>query len=391
MFQPYLAEYRYYALFESQGMSDISRAKGLHRSAGGSDEQRYEGHGRWKRSDGLSRAQDRDCYDDYREATPAEVEHLVLRTDAQQPEEPLPSSRDGFEGGGFAVFRHQADMIDLRSACAVVDELSPEHRFALPLAPFERGELAGVVALLAARRRAEPVDGHYYFAEFDRLDEVVDLDRAHALLRCPASGEGQWETYLQDGAWVLGKEPGDHVVLPVCREEAERIIRGRETAEARYFDVWHGLATEGGFYIRELVRRTGPGDETLDDLGFQPTDVLGRLEPGWWVEEFHERHFSMHRYVDTLMARSRRFRDQPHDYHAVFRGEHDVYDFGKVLFVVRRFVNHYEGSAYERWTSDGWQPVENVLWARTLRISEEEFQQLTEPRPDERGSGDLRR
>jgi len=51
----------------------------------------------------------------------------------------------------------------------------------LPLAPSERDSLAGVVALLAARRRAEQVEGHYYFAEFERLDDVADLDRPHAL------------------------------------------------------------------------------------------------------------------------------------------------------------------------------------------------------------------
>ncbi|GGN04260.1 hypothetical protein GCM10011609_49360 [Lentzea pudingi] len=390
MFQPYLAEYRYYALFEDgRGTSDIDLAEGLYRSVTGYDEQRYEGHRRWSRSSGLSRTSDRDSYDSYREVTPAEVEHLLRRTDAQRPEQP-PESRDGFEGGGYAVFRQQADVVDMRSAYAVVDELAPEHRFAVQLAPFERDGLAGIIALLAARRRAEPVDGHYYFAEFDRLGDVVDVDRAHALLRCPASGEGDFETYLQDGEWVLGKAPRKKHVLPVGREDAERISRGRDTAEARYFDVWLGLTAEDGFYRHVVMRRTGSGDEATDDLGWQPTDLLGRLEPTWWVEELSARGFSTARYVATLMGRSRRFRGQAHDYQAVFRGQDDVYDFANVLFLVRKLPNPYE-LEYERWTPDGWKYSSGSFSGETLPISEEEFHRLAEPRPDERGSGDLRR
>ncbi len=49
MFQPYLAEYRYYALFrDGRGMSDIRNAENLYRSVAGYDEERYEGHGRWR-------------------------------------------------------------------------------------------------------------------------------------------------------------------------------------------------------------------------------------------------------------------------------------------------------------------------------------------------------
>ncbi|WP_410663943.1 hypothetical protein [Amycolatopsis sp. lyj-84] len=196
-------------------------------------------------------------------------------------------------------------LVDLRSAYAVVDELLPEHRYALSLAPFERDGLAGIVALLAARRRAGQVDGHHYFAEFEKLDDVADIGRAHALIRCPSSGDGEWETYLHEGAWVQGKEPRDRVVLPVGRDDLERTIRGRETAEARYFDVWHGLATKNGYYAHDLVRRTGSVDETPDDLGWRHTDVLGRLEPGWWVAEFSERHFRTARYVAAMTGRSR--------------------------------------------------------------------------------------
>ncbi|MFJ5984201.1 hypothetical protein [Lentzea sp. NPDC092896] len=343
MFQPYLADYRYYALFaDGHGMSDAGNAKGLYRTISAYHEERYEGHGVWERSSDLSRAKDRDSYDDYREATRAEVEHLLRRTDAQQPEKPSQ-------------------------------------------APGEE-----VVALLTARRQAEPVDGHYYFAEFESLGDVVDVGRAHALIRCPASGDGEWETYLGEGEWVLGREPRDRVVLPVGREDVERTSRGRETAEVRYFDVWHGLEKEDGYYVYELVRRTGSADETPDDLGWRHTDVLGRLEPGWWVVEFGERHFRMSRYVAVMTARSRRFRGRPHDYQAVLRENDDVYHFGDVPVLVRRLPNPYE-LEYERWTPDGWQPVNGSPWSRTLPISEEEFQRLAAPRPDERGAGDVTR
>ncbi|MEU3649892.1 hypothetical protein AB0E59_41445 [Lentzea sp. NPDC034063] len=344
MFQPYLAEYRYYALFEDgRGMSDAGNAKGLYRTISAHVEERYLGNGRWESSSGLSRAKDRDSYDDYREATAAEVEHLTRRIDAE-PGKPSPASF----------------------------------------------EWSGVSELLAARRRAEPVNGHYYFAEFESLGDVVDVDRAHALIRCPASGSGKWEMFLHEGKWVPGEEPRGKHVLPVGREDVERISVARETAEARYFDVWFGFTVEDGFYRRELVRRTGSVDETTDDLGWRPTDVLGRLEPSWWVAEFSRSQFRGSRYAAVLLERSRRFRGRPHDYQAVLRESADVYHFGDVPVLVRRLPNPYE-LEYERWTPDGWQPVNGSPWSRTLPISEEEFERLAAPRPDERGAGDVRR
>ena len=388
MLEPYLAGYRYFALFEDgRGMSDVGNAKDLYRSIGPHDEQKYVGHGVWTLSGGLSESRERDSDDFYREVSAAELERLRQLADDRGPAKH--ERRDGFEGGGFAVFRHEADMVDLRSAYAVVDELLPEHRYALSLAPFERDKLKGIVALLAARRRAEPVEGHYYLAEFDRLDDVADLDRAHALIRCPSSSDREWETYLQEGAWVPGKEPRDRVVLPVGREDLERTIRARETAEVRYFDVWHGLAIKDGFRHHDLVRRTASADETPDDLGWQHTDVLGRLEPGWWVVELGERGFRIARYVAAIMARSQAFRDQTHDYQAVFRKEDDVYDLGNVLFLAKRLPNLYE-LEYELWTPDGWQPTRKLLSGyTTLPISEGEFQRLAASHPGEPGADDL--
>jgi hypothetical protein len=94
-------------------------------------------------------------------------------------------------------------------------------------------ERGGVPELLAARRQAEPVDGHYHFAEFESLGDVANVDRAHALIRCPASGDGEWETYLREGEWVPGREPRDRVVLPVGRENVERLETGQRIARRK--------------------------------------------------------------------------------------------------------------------------------------------------------------
>ncbi|MGW6449768.1 hypothetical protein [Lentzea sp. NPDC055074] len=371
MFQPYLAEYRYYALFEDgHGMSDVGNAEGLYRSLGARDEQKYEGHGVWASSDGLSRAGDRDSYDDYREVSAVELERLRRLADDREPLRE--TRREGFEGGGFAVFRDEADMVDLRSAYAVVDEVLPEHRFAVSLAPFERDRLAAIIVLLAARRRAEPVNEHHYFAKFDALNDFVELDRAHSLIRCPAEGDGRWEVLLNEDEWVPGEEPWNEHVLPVGREEAHHLARLRSNAGTRYFEVQLGDRTR-----RQVVRRTGTTDEAVDDLGWRPADVLGRLEPDWLVEELGERGFRSVRYVRVLSARSDRFRGQAHSYQAVFRRREDVYDLTKVHFLARRLSNPYE-LEYERLTPEGWKFWSGSFDGETLPISEEEFHRLAE-------------
>ncbi|SES19709.1 hypothetical protein [Lentzea albida] len=345
MFQPYLAEYRYYALFLEDGsMKDVVDAKGLYRSLGGFDEAQYRGHGGWEWSDDLSEAREHDSRYAYREVTPAETDRLRRRIDAERP---------------------------------------------APASPPQ--EKPGALELLEARRRAEPVDGHYYFAEFDSLADVVDLTRAHALVRCSATGRGAWEAYVREGVWTRGRGPLPDTALPVGRENAEQVIRAREATATRYFEV-----RPSGADSNVLVCHTASGDQISDDLGWRSADVLRNVEPGWWVREYSERGFAGARRFATTRARADRFRDRPDDYFAVFPDEDDVYDFSKVLFVVRRFFNPYygrhEGSTYERWTSDGWRPTEPPVLHGLLPISDEEFGLLTAPRPrPARGAGDLRR
>ncbi|MDX3662294.1 hypothetical protein PV646_33750 [Streptomyces sp. ID05-26A] len=336
MFQPYLAGYRYYVLFlEDSSMADIGEAKGLHRSLGSSHEEKYEGHGVWTYSHDLADARDYDPRYGFRESLPGEVELLTRRIDAERPE---------------------------------------------PSSPY--GEEPGVLTLLEARRRAEPVDGHYYFAEFDRLADVEDLARAHALVRCPAEGRGSWETYVHKGVWTRGYVPSVSRTLPIGPEDADRVMRAKEAAATRYFEIWDRSPDS-----HELVRHTATADEISDDLVWRTADVLGHLEPSWRVQEYSKTGFVHHRAFTTKVARSRRLGEKyglrANDYFAVFEDWNDVYDFAEVLFVVRRHYNPYYGrhewSTYERWTPDGWQPVELPGGQGLLPISEEEFAQLTAP------------
>ncbi|MFD4676470.1 hypothetical protein ACFWNN_42585 [Lentzea sp. NPDC058450] len=337
MVQPFLTDYHYYALFdEFDSMKDIAHAKGLYRSIRPAHEEKYEGHGAWGWSHDLSDARDYDARHVYRAATPAEVEFLTQRTDAASP---VPSTPH-------------------------VDP--PE-----------------VLVLLEARRRAEPRDGHYYFAEFERPSDFLDVDRAFALIRCSAES-GKWETYVRDGLWTGREKPYNGAVLPVDREDADRVIRSREAAGTRYFAV----KSTGD---EELVRHTVSGDDIRDDLGWRQADLMTHVDPSWTVQEHSAFSFAWARNFATTQARLKKFGDKygkrANDYWAVFPTRNDIYDFSKVLFVVRRDYNpyygRYEESTYERWTPDGWQPTRPPisLGFAILPISEEEFDRLTEPRP----------
>ncbi|MGI5501471.1 hypothetical protein [Lentzea sp. CA-135723] len=336
MFEPYLAGYRYFVLFrEDSSMENVDEAKGLHRSLGASHEEKYEGHGVWRRTYDLADARDHDARYDYRESLPGEVELLMRRTDAEQPE---------------------------------------------PASPHV--EEPGVRALLEARRRAQPQNGHHYFAEFSDLAHVEDLARAHALVRCPADGRGQWEAYVHKGVWTRGKAPSQSRSLPIGGEDVSRLVRAREAAHTRYFEIWDRRPDS-----HELVRHTASSDEVSDDLTWRTADVLGHLRPSWQVQEHSENGFVFVRALTTSMARGRAFADSTGHYFAVFPDQHDIYDLDKVLFVVRRHYNpyygRYEGSTYDRWTPAGWQPTEPPISRGfgLLPISDQEFARLTAPRP----------
>ena len=337
MVQPFLAGYSYFARFhEDSSMGNVAAANGLYRSLGSYHEAKYRGHGVWSWSGDLSEAREHDSRYGYREVTPDEVELLRQRIDAERTAPPSPPQED-----------------------------------------------VGALALLEARRRAEPVDGHHYFAEFDLLADVVDLARAHALVRCPAEGDGPWEAYVHKGVWTRAEEPQRNTALPIGRAAADRVARAREAATTRYFRIWTGPSNS-----YDLVRHTGTADEVVDDLGWRSADVFRLLDPAWRVKEYSESGFAGRRYFSTTAARSDRFGDRENDYFAVFRHRDDVYDFDKVLFVMRRFYNpyydRYEGSAYERWTPDGWKPTESPIslgFHGLLPISDEEFDRLTAPRP----------
>ncbi|WP_394621507.1 hypothetical protein JNUCC0626_21130 [Lentzea sp. JNUCC 0626] len=232
MFQPYLADYTYYALFRNMAHGPASEsADALVRSFGPFDEQQYLGHHRWEWTGVLEDARRfKGRYDDSYEVTEAEAAQIRLLIDARQDtagdlaQEALSIQAKRaarHPDGAFASYRTAIDMIDFESACSVTDDLPPDHGPALRVAIYERPKLEAWIALRTARRQAEPVDGHYYFALFRSLRDVLDLSGAHTLIRCPDTGRIPWEIY-RDG-WEKGGHPGSEWALPLARADIDRV------------------------------------------------------------------------------------------------------------------------------------------------------------------------
>ncbi|GHH28885.1 hypothetical protein [Lentzea cavernae] len=120
-----------------------------------------------------------------------------------------------------AVFYRLTDVLDLGSAHAVVPEPLPENEFSVPLATAEAAELTARLRIRDARRGAEPIDGHHHFAVFVRLDQVVDLDAAHSLIR--VDGSGRWEVLQRDGRWLATAEPRELITLPLNGSEVRGV------------------------------------------------------------------------------------------------------------------------------------------------------------------------
>ncbi|TQM84914.1 hypothetical protein FHX81_7378 [Saccharothrix saharensis] len=196
----------------------------------------------------LSRAGERDSDDVYHEVPLAEVERFTRRIDAERPgEPPPPSSRERYEDGGFAVFRHAADMVDPRSAVAVAvaDELSPDHRYAVPPARVERegpawqptdrlGRLepdwwvqefgerrsrsSRYVAVKVGRARRFDDQVHDYQAVF-RDDDVYDLDNCLFLAKRSPNQDELWTSEGRRPTYDMLLE---YTTLPIFDDEFRR-------------------------------------------------------------------------------------------------------------------------------------------------------------------------
>jgi hypothetical protein len=130
---------------------------------------------------------------------------------------------------GHAVFHQLTDVLDLDSAYDVVPEPQEQHRFSVPLNDSEKAGLTARLRIRDARRGAQPIDGHFYFAVFERLREVVDLDNVHSLIRVDDSQ--QWETFQRDGQWLRTDKPRKLHTLPLTKSELDRVTRQVESEQ----------------------------------------------------------------------------------------------------------------------------------------------------------------
>ncbi|MCO1576561.1 hypothetical protein M8C13_12445 [Crossiella sp. SN42] len=185
-------------------------------------EEAFTGDGQWRSSDLLSRLPEQVPETEWARV----VEHMAA----------LVRRRHAEFTGDYAVFRRPIDVLDLESAEEVVREPATEHRHTLRLLDYRMpdrrmAEFRARVFLRQAQRRAEPVDGHYYFAVFTTVEDVWDADAAIAVLRCPAAGTVRWERFERESAWVrASRSRWDHH-LPIGRAEVERITRRLAAAE----------------------------------------------------------------------------------------------------------------------------------------------------------------
>ncbi|MDX8142311.1 hypothetical protein SK854_09320 [Lentzea sp. BCCO 10_0061] len=125
------------------------------------------------------------------------------------------------ETAGYAVFHRLTDVLDLDSAHDVVPEAQGE--FAVPLNASEKARLTARLHLRNARREAQPIDGHFYFAVFEVLHEVMDLDNARSLIRVDDSQD--WEMLQQDGQWGPTSKPRKLHALPLTKSGLDHVTR----------------------------------------------------------------------------------------------------------------------------------------------------------------------
>ncbi|TWP46857.1 hypothetical protein FKR81_34165 [Lentzea tibetensis] len=292
-------------------------------------------------------------------------------------------------GAGYAVFRRWDDVVDLESALRLVGQPGPGDEVAVPITAHESERLAKMIFLRRAEERAEPADDHRYFAVFDYRGNVMDLDAAYAVIRCPAEGTEPWETFVRDGEWRTTRAPHQVKTVPITAADVDRVTRRiAATEHTRYFDV------RGDRGRVAIVRLTGSVEEALarDVLEWAPSDLFERVrtEPELVAEEFSESSGTMAVFYQTQSVRAERQKSEragDDRYFAIFADLAAALDVGNALVVVRR-----RGEAEEKFVRPGeWVPTDELSrlegkapFQPYLAISAEEAERLT------RGAGTWR-
>ncbi|GAA3648501.1 hypothetical protein GCM10022267_38760 [Lentzea roselyniae] len=190
--------------------------------------------------------------------------------------------------GGYAVFREQTDVLDLDSACAVVPEPASDHEFAVRLHDHEAAQLTALIHLRNAKRRAEPVGDHLYFALFHNVEDAVDVRNAYSVIRSTVrSWPQKWETFLRPGEWLPTARPAsERTLLPLGEADLTVVTDRLAAGHHRYLEV----RCRGRGPVA-LLRLTGTTEESASDQGWEPSDVLTRLpgEQSWFVSELDEK------------------------------------------------------------------------------------------------------
>lgn len=137
--------------------------------------------------------------------------------------------------GGYALFERLTDVLDLDSAIEVVPGRNDRQQIFVPLSPLEAEQVSLRLHVREARRNAEPIDGHHYFAVFPRLKDVLDLGSASSVIRVAADGSGQWETYQREGEWLRTSKPSKLHTLPLAESDLKRVTLGN--VSPRYLET----------------------------------------------------------------------------------------------------------------------------------------------------------
>lgn len=280
--------------------------------------------------------------------------------------------------GGYAVFHGLTDVLDLDSAWTIVPKPAPEHEFALRLHEHEARRLSSLIRLRTAKRRAEQVGDHQYFAVFTTAEASADLGNARSVVRSTVdSWPRRWETFLRPGEWLPAARPSaEQTLLPLGEADLAAVTGRLAAGEHRYLQV---RCRERGPVA--LLRLAGTTEVSARDLAWEPSDVLTRLpgEPSWFVAELDEESMTGYRFWSAHLDRAVGFRNDEHQYFAVFPVQRLAFELSRAQLVIRRsgdVEEKYAGPAHGWVRTDPDKQLDRAFRGRYLPISRAEMEQL---------------